>query len=62
MEAAHPVFQDSKLIAIIYGGILINHNHMIVERISQRLFKDHAYAESEKGFVAIFEGDKAISS
>ncbi|MGO8880485.1 MAG: response regulator [Desulfomonilaceae bacterium] len=62
LEAAYPVFQDSKLIAIIYGGILINNNHMIVERISQRLFKDQAYAEKEKGFVAIFQGDKAISS
>ncbi|MDA8405907.1 MAG: response regulator [Deltaproteobacteria bacterium] len=62
LEAAYPVFQDSKLIAIIYGGILINNNHMIVERISQRLFKDQAYAEKEIGFVALFQGDKAISS
>ena len=62
LEAAYPIFQDSKVIAVVYGGILINNNHAMVERISQRLFKDEAYADKEMGFVAIFQGDEAISS
>jgi len=62
LEAAYPIFQDSKLIGVAYGGILINNNHSMVEQISQRLFKDVAYAEKEKGFVAIFQDDVAISS
>ncbi|MCX5872201.1 MAG: response regulator [Deltaproteobacteria bacterium] len=62
LEAAYPIMLDSKVIAVIYGGILINNNHLIVERISQRLFKDQAYEGKELGFVAIFQGDLAVSS
>ncbi|MGC8658153.1 MAG: response regulator [Desulfomonilaceae bacterium] len=62
LEAAHPIFHESKMIGIVFGGILLNHNNSIVESIAQRLFRDQAYLTKESGFVAIFQGDRAISS
>ncbi|MGC8603866.1 MAG: hypothetical protein ACP5VS_09280, partial [Desulfomonilaceae bacterium] len=62
LEAAYPIFQDSKVVGVVYGGMLINNNHLFVERIAQRLFKDQAHTTQKPGFVAIFQGDEAISS
>jgi DNA-binding response OmpR family regulator/HAMP domain-containing protein len=62
LVAAYPVFHESNVIGVIYGGILINNNHLIVERIAQRLFHDTAHKDKELGFVAIFQGTVAISS
>jgi DNA-binding response OmpR family regulator/HAMP domain-containing protein len=62
LVAAYPVFRESNVIGVIYGGILINNNHLIVERIAQRLFHDAAHKDKELGFVAIFQGTVAISS
>ncbi len=62
LEAAHPIFQESKMIGIVYAGILLNNNHLMVESIAHRLFSDQAYIIKEPGFVAIFQGDLAISS
>ncbi|MGD9817797.1 MAG: response regulator, partial [Desulfomonilaceae bacterium] len=68
LEAAYPIvhestiMHESKVIGAIYGGILINNNNMLVDRISKRLFRGQAHEGQEVGFVAIYEGSKAISS
>jgi DNA-binding response OmpR family regulator/HAMP domain-containing protein len=62
LVAAYPIFLESKVIGVIYGGILINNNHLIVERIAHRLFQDTAHKDTGLGFVAIFQGSEAISS
>ncbi|HMK34244.1 MAG TPA: response regulator [Desulfomonilaceae bacterium] len=62
MEAAHPLTFDSKVGAVLYGGILVNSNNLIVDRISRRLFRGELYGKKEVGFVTIYQGDKAITS
>jgi two-component system, NtrC family, sensor kinase len=39
LEAAHPLFVGTKVTATLYGGVLLNNNNLIVDRISHRLFR-----------------------
>lgn len=62
IEAAHPLTIGSKVAGTLYGGVLINNNSLLVDRISQRLFKGEVYAKRDVGFVTIYQGDTAIST
>jgi DNA-binding response OmpR family regulator/HAMP domain-containing protein len=62
MEAAHPLTVGSKVVGTLFGGVLINNNKLLVDRISQRLFKGEMYATRDVGFVTIYQDDVAISS
>jgi len=62
LEAARPLVVGNKVAAVLYGGILLNNNNLIVERISQRLFRGEQYGPREIGFVTIYQDDQAIST
>ncbi|MBI4964739.1 MAG: response regulator [Desulfomonile tiedjei] len=62
LEAARPLMIGNKVAAVLYGGILLNNNNLIAERISNRLFRGETYGTREVGFVTIYQGDRAISS
>lgn len=68
LECAYPVLHEtsilheSKVIAVVYGGILVNNNNALVDRIAKRVFRGQAHEGKEVGFVAIYQGPEAISS
>lgn len=62
IEAAHPIVQGGKTGATLYGGILLNGNNLIVDRISRTLFRGEVYQKTEVGYVSIYQGDRAVST
>jgi FixJ family two-component response regulator/HAMP domain-containing protein len=62
LEAAHPLLIGSRVAATLYGGVLLNNNNLIVDRISHRLFRGEVFEKRDVGYVAIFQGDQAIST
>jgi len=62
LEAAHPLLTGTRVTATLYGGILLNNNNLIVDRISHRLFRGEVFEKRDVGYVAIFQGDQAIST
>jgi DNA-binding response OmpR family regulator/HAMP domain-containing protein len=62
IEAAKPLVVDNRVIGVLYGGVVLNNNRLVVDRIQQLVFKSPAYGEKEGGFVAIFHDDAAVSS
>ncbi len=62
LEAAHHVVTGSTVTATFYGGILLNGNNIIVDTISRRLFRGEVFDKRDVGYVAIFQGDQAVST
>ena len=63
LEAAAPVFdQQNNLIGVIYGGVLVNHNFEIVDKIKQTVFQDVKYNGKDIGTATIFQDDVRIST
>ncbi len=62
IEAAHPLLIGGKTAATLYGGILLNNNALIADRISHRLFRGEVYDTKEVGYVSIYQGDRTIST
>jgi two-component system NtrC family sensor kinase len=47
---------------VLYGGVLLNGNFAIVDRVSGLLFQGDGFTEANRGSVTIFEGDAPIST
>jgi two-component system NtrC family sensor kinase len=63
IKAAAPVFDtDGNLIAILYGGELLNRDYEIVDKIKSILYRGQTYKGKEIGTATIFEGDLRIST
>jgi FixJ family two-component response regulator/HAMP domain-containing protein len=62
LETAHPLLVDTKVSGTLYGGILLNHNDVMVDRMSQTLFRGEVFEKRNIGYVAIFQGEQAISA
>ncbi|MGO9568850.1 MAG: response regulator [Desulfomonilaceae bacterium] len=62
LEAAHPLLMGTRVAATLYGGILLNNNNLIVDRISAKLFRGEVLDKRDVGYVAIFQGNQAIST
>ena len=63
LEAAAPVFdQQNNLIGVIYGGVLVNHNYEIVDKIKQTVFQEVKYNGQDIGTATIFQDDVRIST
>ncbi len=63
LKSAHPVLdEDGKVLGALMGGILLNRNYEIVDRIKSILFKDAKYKGKEIGTATIFLGDLRIST
>ena len=60
--AAVPLFDDGRLIGVLYGGILLNRNTEIVDRIRDTLFRRETYHGSPIGTATIFLKDLRIST
>jgi two-component system NtrC family sensor kinase len=63
LKSAHPVIDvNGKVLGALMGGILLNRNYEIVDRIKTILFKDAKYNGKEIGTATIFLGDVRIST
>jgi two-component system NtrC family sensor kinase len=63
MKAASPlVDEDKDLLGVLYGGILINRNYEIVDRVKEIVYKGEKYKGRDKGTATIFQHDLRIST
>ena len=62
LAAAVPIIKNGELIAVLYGGTLLNRSHAIVDRVRDTLFHDEIYKGRSIGAVTIFFGDLRIST
>lgn len=63
LEAASPVIgEDGTVLGVLTGGILLNRNYEIVDRVKEIVFKDERYKGRETGTATIFQGDVRIST
>jgi two-component system NtrC family sensor kinase len=62
-ECAMPFFDDKgKIKEIIYGGMIINRDYSLVDRIKQIVFGNDVYDSKPVGTVTIFQNDTRIST
>ncbi len=63
LRSAYPVMDDrGEVLGVLTGGILLNRNYEIVDRIKSIVFKDAKYHGKEVGTATIFLGDLRIST
>lgn len=63
LKAAVPLIDEKgTIIGVLYGGILINQNYEIVDRIKEIVYKGEKYKGIETGTATIFQHDLRIST
>ena len=63
LKSAHPVIDfNGEVLGALTGGMLLNRNYEIVDRIKNIVFKDAKYKGKEIGTATIFLGDLRIST
>lgn len=62
LKAAAPVRVKGKRIGVLYGGILLNRNNEIVDRVKDIVFKGERYLGKEIGTSTIFQDDLRIAT
>jgi two-component system NtrC family sensor kinase len=63
LKAASSVTDENgRLLGVLYGGILINRNYEIVDRVKEIVYKDEKYKSREIGTATIFQRDLRIST
>jgi len=60
--AASIVDENNNLLGVLYGGILLNRNYEIVDRVKEIVFKGEKYKGRETGTATIFQKDLRIST
>ncbi len=63
IKAAVPVIdRDERFRGVLYGGVLLNRNYDIVDRIKNNVYRDEQYDGMEMGTAAIFQWDVRVST
>ena len=63
IKAAAPVFDiNDNLIGVLYGGILLNKNYDIVDKVKEIVYQGIQYKGQDVGTVTIFQNDVRIST
>jgi len=63
LKAAAPIFDfEHNLIGVIYGGVLLNRNFELVDKVKQTVFQDLKYDGKDIGTATIFQNDVRIST
>lgn len=63
LKAAAPLYDENRaIIGSLYGGVLLNRDYAIVDRIKELVFKDEKYNGTEIGTATIFQHDLRIST
>jgi two-component system NtrC family sensor kinase len=63
LEAAAPVLKpNGRLLGVLYGGVLLNRNYEIVDKVRKTVFKEGVYKGREVGTATIFQDDVRVST
>jgi two-component system NtrC family sensor kinase len=63
LKAAAPILNESGgLLGVLYGGVLLNRNYQIVDKVRDLLYGEGFYRNKEMGTATIFQGDLRIST
>ncbi len=63
LKAAAPIFDyENNLIGVVYGGVLLNRNYAIVDKVKQTVYEDVIYKGQDIGTATIFMDDVRIST
>ncbi len=63
LKAAAPIFDgQNNLIGVVYGGILLDRNYEIVDKVKQTVYEDVKYENQDIGTATIFQDDVRIST
>jgi len=63
LKAAAPIFDNrGKFIGVAYGGVLLNRNYEIVDKVKQTVYEDVIYEGQDIGTATIFQDDVRIST
>ena len=63
LKSAYPILDfNGEVLGVLAGGVLLNRNYEIVDRIKNLVFKDAKYRGKEIGTATIFLGDLRIST
>jgi len=63
LKAASSVLDErGALLGVLYGGILLNRNYEIVDRVKEIVYKGEKYKGRDKGTATIFQHDLRIST
>jgi two-component system NtrC family sensor kinase len=63
LKAAASVMDEQKdFLGVLYGGILLNRNYEIVDKVKEIVFKEEKYKGRETGTATIFQQDLRIST
>ena len=63
MMAAYPIFDAKKnLLGAIVGGVLLNRNNAIVDKVKDTVYQGEKYKGREMGVATIFQGGVRIST
>jgi len=63
LKAASPIVDENKTcLGVLYGGILLNRNYDIVDRVKEIVYKGEQYKGRDKGTATIFQNDLRIST
>jgi two-component system NtrC family sensor kinase len=63
LKGAAPVLDEQgNMLGVLYGGILLNQNYEIVDRVKEIVFKGEKYKGKEIGTVTVFQNDLRVST
>jgi two-component system NtrC family sensor kinase len=63
LKGAAPVLDEQgNILGVLYGGILLNQNYEIVDRVKEIVFKGEKYKGKEIGTVTVFQNDLRVST
>ncbi len=63
LKAAVPIFDEAGVfMGVLHGGVLLNRNHDIVDRIKDVVYRGTKYEDKDIGTVTIFQSDLRIST
>ncbi|HSG42112.1 MAG TPA: cache domain-containing protein [Anaerolineales bacterium] len=63
LKAAAPIFDyENNFIGVVYGGVLLNKNHEIVDKIKHTVYENVIYNGQDVGTATIFMDDVRIST
>lgn len=63
LRAAYPIIdKEQTLLGVLVGGILLNNNYKIVDKIKETVSHDEKYKGLDTGFATIFQGGVRIAT
>jgi len=62
LMAAFPVRRADHVLGVIYGGILVNRNHKLIDEIHNVVYKNETYRDTPLGTATIFLHDSRIAT